>query len=390
MLRWLLFIAVLTCFKSIAQTNSVLSKYLVGKTAGPLPFLEYGLGDDRLGGAKIGNLDTSVLVKVIDSVKDDYKVQLSRFHEAWMPKTGFIPDTSLKVLPYYLTGSWKVYGDEKYDYVTINLSERLPYRSMQRINPSQVVVDIFGATSNTNWITQLTTVKEIIHVSYEQVEDDVFRVLINTRHSQHWGYAIYYEGKKLVIRIKRQPEDTRLKKLKVMVDAGHGGENEGAKGKVSGIAEKDYTLKMALELQKALKKEKANVVMTRDKDTSLSMVERIEMAKREDPDILVSIHLNSSSRDSINGTSTYYRHIGFRPMTQFILHRMKELKLNDFGNIGSFNFTLSGPTEYPNCLVEVAFLSNEEDEKKILDPKFHKKVATKIVDGIKDWLRSLR
>ena len=168
------------------------------------------------------------------------------------------------------------------------------------------------------------------------------------------------------------------------------GENEGAKGKVSGIAEKDYTLKMALELQKALKKEKANVVMTRDKDTSLSMVERIEMAKREDPDILVSIHLNSSSRDSINGTSTYYRHIGFRPMTQFILHRMKELKLNDFGNIGSFNFTLSGPTEYPNCLVEVAFLSNEEDEKKILDPKFHKKVATKIVDGIKDWLRSLR
>ena len=390
MLRWLLFIAVLTCFKSIAQTNSVLSKYLVGKTAGPLPFLEYGLGDDRLGGAKIGYLDTSVLVKVIDSVKDDYKVQLSRFHEAWMPKTGFIPDTSLKVLPYYLTGSWKVYGDEKYDYVTINLSERLPYRSMQRINPSQVVVDIFGATSNTNWITQLTTVKEIIHVSYEQVEDDVFRVLINTRHSQHWGYAIYYEGKKLVIRIKRQPEDTRLKKLKVMVDAGHGGENEGAKGKVSGIAEKDYTLKMALELQKALKKEKANVVMTRDKDTSLSMVERIEMAKREDPDILVSIHLNSSSRDSINGTSTYYRYIGFRPMTQFILHRMKELKLNDFGNIGSFNFTLSGPTEYPNCLVEVAFLSNEEDEKKILDPKFHKKVATKIVDGIKDWLRSLR
>jgi N-acetylmuramoyl-L-alanine amidase len=390
MLRWLLFTAVLTCFKSIAQTNSILPNYLAGKTIGPLPFLEYGLGDDRLGGAKIGYLDTSILVKVIDSVKDDYKVRLSRFHEAWMPKSSFIPDTSLKVFPYYLTGSWKVYGDEKYDYVTINLSERLPYRSMQRINPTQVVVDIFGATSNTNWITQLTTVKEIVHVSHEQVEDDVFRVIINTRHSQHWGYAIYYEEKKLVIRLKRQPEDTRLKKLKIMVDAGHGGENEGAKGKVSGIAEKDYTLKMALELQKALKKEKATVVMTRDKDTSLSMVERIEMARREDPDILLSIHLNSSSRDSISGTSTYYRYIGFRPLTQYVLQRMKELKLNDFGNIGSFNFTLSGPTEYPNCLVEVAFLSNEDDEKKILDPKFHKKVAIKIVDGIKDWLRSLR
>jgi N-acetylmuramoyl-L-alanine amidase len=67
-----------------------------------------------------------------------------------------------------------------------------------------------------------------------------------------------------------------------------------------------------------------------------------------------------------------------------------ELGLEEYGNVGSFNFSLSGPTEYPNCLVEVAFLSNEEDEKKILDTKFHKAVAKKIEKGIADWLKGLK
>jgi N-acetylmuramoyl-L-alanine amidase len=68
---------------------------------------------------------------------------------------------------------------------------------------------------------------------------------------------------------------------------------------------------------------------------------------------------------------------------------MRQLDLNEFGNVGSFNFSLSGPTEYPNCLVEVAFLSNKEDEKKILDQKFRAQVAKKIIAGIEDFLKNL-
>ena len=130
--------------------------------------------------------------------------------------------------------------------------------------------------------------------------------------------------------------------------------------------------------------------MTRENDISLGMNERMNMIKAEDPDFLISVHLNSSVRDTVKGVSTYYRYIGFRPLTQFILNRMLELGLFEFGNIGSFNFTLSGPTDYPNCLVEVAFLSNKEDEQRILDPQFHKDVAKKIVEGIKDWLKNCK
>lgn len=369
------------------QTRS--SNFLFGITTDTLPFLEYGLGEDRLGGAKMTFLDSNILIKVVDSVRGRYKVELSKNHFAYLPKRNFKADSNIKVHPYYLTNSWKVYGDEKYDYVSVGLDERLPYRGIQLIDPSKIAIDVFGVTSNTNWITQLSTVKEIKNVWYEQTEDDVFRIYIELKHQQHWGYFIYYDNKKLVIKVKRQPVQLILPKLKIAIDPGHGGENTGATGVTSKIEEKNYTLLIAKELEKALKKEKATVFMTRVKDTTLSMPERIEMLKEEDPDFLISIHLNSSGIDTIKGVSTYYRYIGFRPLSQFILKRMQELKLKEYGNVGSFNFSLSGPTDYPNCLVEVAFLSNKEDEKKILSPVFRKSVAAKIVLGIKDWLKSM-
>jgi N-acetylmuramoyl-L-alanine amidase len=73
-----------------------------------------------------------------------------------------------------------------------------------------------------------------------------------------------------------------------------------------------------------------------------------------------------------------------------ILDRMLTLGLREFGNVGSFNFALSGPTDYPNALVEVAFLSNPEDEKRILKPAFRKVVAQKIYLGIMDWLNEIK
>ncbi len=365
-------------------------KLLVGRTTGPLPYLEYGFGVDRLGGAKMTYLDTNIVVKVIDSTIGNYKVQLSKNHQAYLPKSNFRKDSAIKIQSYYLTNSWMVSGDDKYDYVTVSLDEKLPYKSMQQINPSKIVIDVYGAISNTNWITQRSSAKEIKNVYHEQTEDDVFRIIIELKHQQHWGYSIYYRDKKLIIKVKRQPEELSLDKMKIAVDAGHGGDNNGASGTSTGILEKNYTLLIAQQLEKALLDKEASVFMTRTKDTAIGMIERTEMIKKDDPDFLISIHLNSSAKDSIKGVSTYYRYIGFRPLTQYIQESMLKLGLKDFGNIGSFNFALSGPTDYPNCLVEVAFLSNKEDEQLILDPEFHKAVATQIVEGIKEWLKACK
>lgn len=117
--------------------------------------------------------------------------------------------------------------------------------------------------------------------------------------------------------------------------------------------------------------------MTRTSDTNLLNSNRVLLLQQEMPDILVSLHLNSSANTAVKGVSTYYKHIGFKPMTTAILSRMLQLNLNEFGNIGNFNFALSAPTDFPSALVEIAFLSNAEDEKRILDPRFQKAVAKK-------------
>lgn len=367
--------------------------FRLAESTGKLPFMEYGPGDDRLGGAKMTYLDSNVVLKVVDSLNGDYIVQLSSQHRAFIPKENIRWMEKSKSEAYSLSGSMKVYGDDRYDYVSILLQEKLPYRSIMQINPSRIVVDIFGATSNTNWVTQLNTASEIKNTWYEQLEDDVLRVVIELKHNQHWGHRVFYDtiGNRLLIRVKHQPTVMDIRKLTIAIDAGHGGTNIGASGINTKVLEKDYTLLMAKELEKQLRKAgNKTVFMTRTTDTALDMPDRILTLRETDPDMLISIHLNSSGKDSIRGTSTFYRYIGFRPLSQSILRHMLELKLVEFGNVGHFNFALSGPTEYPNCLLEVAFLSNAEDEKKIIDPRFHKSVAKKIMEGIKDWLKSVK
>lgn len=390
MIRITIAICLLFSLSSAAQTDAE-TKVLIGKTTGRQPYLDYGLGGDRLGGAKMTYLDTGILVQAVDSTIGRYKIQLSKNRSAWLQKANFQQDKSIKVEPYYLTSSFLINGDDKYDFVSISLDEKLPYTSIQQINPSRIVVDIFGATNNTNWVTHRTSAKEIKNVYHEQVEDDVFRVIIELKHKQHWGYSIYYEGKKLFIKVKRQPEDLSLDNMKIAIDAGHGGNNPGAAGIATKIGEKNYTLLIAKQIENALLDKEAKVYMTRRNDISLGMFERQEMITAENPDFMISVHLNSSVRQEVKGVSTYYRYIGFRPLTQYIQESMIKIEgLEDFGNIGSFNFALSGPTDYPNCLLEVAFLSNRDDEKLILDPEFHKQVAKQVVEGIKEWLKSCK
>ncbi len=364
------------------------TKQILARSVNPLTMMAYGLGEDRLGGAKMGYVDTAVLFRITDSARSMYKVQLSKQHSVYVSKKDVKTDTSYRQKSFYLLNSWSVKGtDEGYDLFSLSLDEKLPYKSWMEISPSKIMLEIYGVQSNTNWITQLQSAKEIKNVYLNQVEDDVVRITIELKHKQHWGYSISYRGRSLQVKVKQQPEKLRVSKMKIAIDAGHGGTNTGAKGIKTNILEKDYTLEFAWKLQEILTRKGAEVIMTRTIDTTLDNQDRVLMLQKEKPDLLISLHLNSSSNASVQGTSTYYKHIGFRPLSQEILDQMLDLKLKEFGNIGNFNFMLNAPTDFPNCLVEVAFLSNEEDEKKIMSKKFHKAVAKKIWKGIRNYLR---
>ncbi len=363
---------------------------VIGETTGPLPYLEFGMGTDRLGGAKISYLDSAVFLHITGMFDGEYRVQLAPDHTAYIPINNVMLLSKGAFIPKSLSGSWKVWGDDQYDYVSIGLNEKLPYTTLQEINPSRIVLNIYGATSNTNWITQLKSAKEVKNVWYRQISDDVLRVTIELKHPQIWGYLVYYNGNGLTVRIKRQPKNLSLSHLTIAIDPGHGGTNLGAQGP-TGVYEKKLTLQIADKLQKLLKRAGATVVMTRTTDESLDMIQRTLFLREADPDLLVSIHLNSSDDPiHVSGTSTYYRYIGFRPLSVAILKRMLALGLDEYGNVGRFNFSLNGPTEYPNALVETLFISNPGDEMKALDPAFQEKIAGAIKAGILDFLNGVK
>ena len=362
----------------------------MGKSTGKLPALLYGLGEDRLGGTKMGYIDSNILLRIVDSTKELYTVQLSKFHSAYIEKGYIRHDSVFATKPHYLTSSFLVKGDSLFDYVSIHMDDHLPYKSWMEIEPSKIMVDLYGVQSNTNWITQLQTAKEIKNVYYNQVEDDVVRVTIELKHPQHWGYSISYLGKNLVVRVKRQPAILDIKKMVIAIDAGHGGNNVGADGVKRKTSEKEYTLLYAKALEKNLKKIGVKkVIMTRNTDTSFDIKDRILFLQEQNPDFLISLHFNSSANETVSGVSTYYKHIGYRPLTQALLKRMLELKLSEFGNVGNFNFTLNQPTDFPNALLEIAFLSNVEDEKKVIDTKFKQDVSLKVILAIQDWLKQM-
>ncbi|TGE21362.1 N-acetylmuramoyl-L-alanine amidase [Hymenobacter aquaticus] len=355
-------------------------------TKGQLAYLNYGLGEDRLGGAKLGYLDSAVVLHLTGMVGTQYRVRLADNQVAWVPQDvlrllpagGFVPTS--------LTGSWSVTGDSLYDNVLVPLEARLPYRSQLLTNPTRLVVDVFGATSNTNWITQRDGLRELGDVYYEQPQPDVFRVVLPLRHAQAWGYRIDYRGTTLRIRVKRPPAKLRLRGLTIGLDAGHGGTNVGATS-AKGSQEKVLTLAIAQKLKQELEKAGARVLMTRETDVTVENGSRVLLMRQLNPDLLLSIHVNSSGSAAVQGTSTYYRYVAYRPLALAIYNAVRQTGLKGFGNVGSFNFNLNGATEYPNALVETAFVSNAEDEKRLIDPAFQQQLAERIREGVAEFLK---
>ena len=364
---------------------------LVGVTKGDRVFLDFGLANDRLGAAKLAFIQAGIRLTLTGKVGKRYRVKLTDDQEAWIPDDQVELQPPGSLLPFSLTGNWTVTGDEKYDNVSVGLSAKLPYSSFTESDPCRIDVDVYGAVSNSNWIIQPLASKEIKSAYYSQVAKQQFRITLELAHKQIWGYQIGYKGNTLIIRVKRQPERLKIKALTFVLDAGHGGDNNGALG-CTGAREKDVNLAIVKHLRDILDSKGARVILTRESDTSLASLDRIKKILSSGADILVSIHANSvglaTNPEDTKGTATFYKHLCFRPLSMCILKQVVKTGLTSFGNVGSFNFALNSPTEIPNVLVETAYISHPEDEMKLLDDDFRVNLAKRIVDGIEDFLDS--
>lgn len=359
-------------------------------------YLNYGAGEDRLGGAKINFLAEGIKMELIDSMKNLYKVKLSENTYAFIPKhlTDKVPFGVAP--PYSLTSSWSVSNSGKADRVRISLENRQPYTIHRDLDPNKLIIDIHGAACNSNWITQYLDLKAIDYVHLQQRASDVFSVIIKLKEAFSWGYTVDYVGNSLDITIKHTPEaianssKPSLKGLVFGVDAGHGGSASGAVSP-SGIKEKDLNLDMVFMLKEELEKRGARVVLSRSEDVDVAMQERLDIFKRENIDLMVSIHCNAGGNPlKPMGTSTYYRHIEYRTLAEVILRRLLELDVINFGLVGNFNFSLNAPIEFPTVLVETLFMSSLPDEAMIADSAFRREMMVRVAKGLEDYVKLVK
>ncbi len=356
-------------------------------------YLNIGMGTDRLGGARYGSLEPGVKLNITGRKADNYRVQLSKSLSAWIPVRFVELKSEYISPPKSLTGNIRVSGRDKSDLITLTLSEKLPYITYQELDPNVIIVDVFGATSNTNWKIKHNSSQGIRNVTWNQVEDDRFRLEIELNHSQNWGYSVGYGwGSQLNVEVRRPPVVTNfnspLDGRTISVDAGHGGDNRGSLG-AGGNVEKEVTLQLSYLVKELLEERGAKVVLPRTDDSYVYMSERKEITLEEDADLLVSIHTNSIGYGSdpldIKGTGSFYKHIAFKPLAAIMYDKMLELGFKDYGLTGSFNFSLNAPIEFPNVLVETAFISNPEEEILLTDPDFQQKIAEQIVKGLEEF-----
>lgn len=179
----------------------------------------------------------------------------------------------------------------------------------------------------------------------------------------------------------------------IVLDAGHGNQDSGAVNYKLGLYEKTFNLSATLKLKDELEKlSNVKVHLTRSNDTYLTLDERVSFAENipgvgKKADIFISIHANSIENNaSVNGTETYYSRADSKLLAETIHpHVLGAVGLRDRG-VKTAGFRVIKATTMPAILLEVGFLSNENDAKTIFNEDVQKKLAVEVTKGIKQYL----
>ena len=194
-------------------------------------------------------------------------------------------------------------------------------------------------------------------------------------------------------------EITALSGKKIVLDPGHGGNDAGAIGP-TGVMEKTVTLNVARELRKLLEAEGAQVIMTREGDTTVSakgakasdieeLGARCEVANRVGADIFISIHADSFTRPEARGTTGYYYSKSTSGRGQKLADCIRRNLVEQLGTPSRgtqpCNFYVVKHTDMPATLIELGFISNKEEEQLLNSKEGVQKAAQGILDGIEDY-----
>jgi N-acetylmuramoyl-L-alanine amidase len=165
----------------------------------------------------------------------------------------------------------------------------------------------------------------------------------------------------------------------VVVDAGHGGIDRGARGQNRSV-EKDLALDTAKRVERGLRARGFNVIMTRRGDYFVPLPQRASIANRQWNAVFVSLHYNYAPRSSAYGTETYYYNSKSYPLAANIQRELSRFTNNR--GVKRARFHVLRNSTKPAALVECGFLTNYSESRKIRSSGYRQRIADAIVRGI--------
>lgn len=198
----------------------------------------------------------------------------------------------------------------------------------------------------------------------------------------------YYTGVE-ISKAKLPSENMPLNGKSIVIDPGHGGEDEGFKGDFLGLLEKDIVLDISIRLKEKLEELGASVLLTRERDEKILATTRVKMVNEINPDFFISIHLDYYPNSNMKGVEMFYfrgdevsKDIGIN-----IANNLKEVGIKTRG-VKEGNFYIFREVGTSSMMFEAGFLSNKDEEMKFEDDEYVEKLVTSMSKGISNYFIS--
>ncbi len=179
----------------------------------------------------------------------------------------------------------------------------------------------------------------------------------------------------------------------IVLDAGHGGSDEGAR--VFSFKEKKIALLTTLLTKKHLERLGYRVMLTRSRDVYLSLPRRVAIANKAKGSLFVSIHFNSSPRREAEGIEIFYYNLeeslrsrASQRLASCILYGMLDQTEANSRGVKKGNFHVIRETEMPAVLVEGGFVTNRDERDLLKDRAYLDRLAGGIAEGVDRYLRN--
>ncbi|MGY3777777.1 N-acetylmuramoyl-L-alanine amidase [Isobaculum melis] len=178
-----------------------------------------------------------------------------------------------------------------------------------------------------------------------------------------------------------------LAEATIVIDPGHGGEDPGSTSQTN-YYEKEITLSTAEAVAEKLRAAGANVVLTRTADEYVTLKERAQISQEMSADLFISIHYDSTEQvNAVSGTTTYYYGSKEKAAADSINDALENtLPLDNLG-VRKGNFYVLRENTQPSILLELGYMSSENDSAVVNSNQYRTKVANGVYEGLTDYFK---